>query len=254
VYWPSEAQKRLLALLVEDRTGITGTWGPIVDGTDAYFLYKPTLAGDSWVGRKGRSGFNRLRVVDANLRVVYAVEGYGASVADAVICDRSDMMRYPGEYFPRDSTDGREDCLFSDVAFTRSDYCCPMFKGDRGRHPLLRLASGRYNSYRVNVEHSIGVEKARFPSLRALPVLVACVKSHMLAVQWCMATTVLHNICLDADDHSYCDYDREDIVPPPRAATAHHPTPVLGDGKERTTRLIMNILDRAQSEGISLPL
>jgi hypothetical protein len=85
--------------------------------------------------------------VDANLRVVYAVEGYGANVADAVIRDRSDMMRYPGEYFPRDSTDGREDCLFSDVAFTPSDCCCPMFKGASGRHPLLRLASGRYNSY-----------------------------------------------------------------------------------------------------------
>jgi hypothetical protein len=69
-----------------------------------------------------------------------------------------------------------------------------------------------------------------------------------------MATTVLPNICLDADDHSLSDYDREDIVPPPRAATAHHPTPVLGDGKERTTRLIMNILDRAQSEGMTLPL
>jgi hypothetical protein len=39
VYWLSAAQKRVLVLLMEDRTGITGTWGPIVDGTDAYFLY-----------------------------------------------------------------------------------------------------------------------------------------------------------------------------------------------------------------------
>jgi hypothetical protein len=67
IYWPDEAEKATLVIRFYRLMGIRGTWGPIADGTDAYFAWKPLLRGDSWVGRKGRCGFNHLKVVDSTI-------------------------------------------------------------------------------------------------------------------------------------------------------------------------------------------
>jgi hypothetical protein len=82
IYWPDEAEKATLASRFYRLAVIRGTWGPIAGETDAYFAWKPLLRGDSRVGRKGRCGFNRLKVVDIDGLVGYAVEGYGSNVGD----------------------------------------------------------------------------------------------------------------------------------------------------------------------------
>jgi hypothetical protein len=69
-----------------------------------------------------------------------------------------------------------------------------MFKGPFARTPELQIAAELYDKARVLVGHSIGREKARFPSLCCIPVFVKDADSHLLDIRWCAACCVAHNI------------------------------------------------------------
>jgi DDE superfamily endonuclease len=52
-----------------------------------------------------------------------------------------------------------------------------------------------HSQERINIEHAFGVLKARWPSLRCLPVRIRTDirKDHTRVIKWIMACLVLHN-------------------------------------------------------------
>jgi hypothetical protein len=70
--------------------------------------------------------------------------------------------------------------------------------------------------------HRIGREKARFPSLRVIPVFVKDVALHLLAIQWYVTCRVLHNIAtIDGDLLFKPNPEFDDIVPHPPPSQVH---------------------------------
>jgi hypothetical protein len=112
------------------------------------------------VGQKGRGGFNRLKVVDIDGLVRYAVEGNGSNVGDSLILLSSDLMTHHNASFPPGSP--RQDSILTDVSFRRCRCVVPMFKGPLARTPELHIAAKLYNKGQMRVKHSIGLKKARF--------------------------------------------------------------------------------------------
>ncbi len=90
--------------------------------------------------------------------------------------------------------------MFAESAFPRSSICFPLFKEPEPRTIEMRRISIVYNKYRVEVEHSIGMEKARFPSLRCIPVTLRDHASHELVMLWCKACTAFHNVSISEND------------------------------------------------------
>jgi hypothetical protein len=106
----------------------------------------------------------------------------------------------------------------------------------------------------VRVEHSIRREKARFLSLRCIPVFVKDAASHLLAIRRCVPCSFLHNIATIHRDLSFKPNPGfEDIVPPP--PPSHVPLVPseeeleedLGDGIERTLQVVEDLLERADA-------
>jgi hypothetical protein len=192
------------------------------------------------VGRKGRCGFNRLKVVDIDGLVRYAVEGYGCNVGDSFIMLSSDLTIHHNFCFvppPRQPARG----LYSRRRrVRRCRFVVPMLKRPLARTPELQNAAKLYNKGWVRVEHSIGRERARFPSLRCIPVFVKDAASHLLAIQWCVACSVLHNIATIHRDPSFePNPGFDDIVPPPPPlhvplVPSEKQLEDLGDGMEGT--------------------
>jgi hypothetical protein len=143
-----------------------------------------------------------------------SVEGYGSNTGNSFILLSSDFINHHNAFFPPGSP--RQNFILTDAAFRRCRFKGPMFKGLLARTPELQIAAKLYNEGRVRVEHRIGREKARFPSLRCILVFVRDATSNLLAVQWCVVCSVLHNIATIHRDLSLEPNPAfDDIVPPP---------------------------------------
>ena len=62
------------------------------------------------------------------------------------------------------------------------------------------------SSKRVRIEHSFGVMKEKFPSLKCLKIRIKDEASHKFACTWIRVCCILHNILLP-------HYDEEDLSP-----------------------------------------
>ncbi len=173
--------------------------------------------------------------MDSNRKVRIAVEGFRCRAADAFVYTKSALVENRSIYFSVD----RSDFLFADTVFPRSSICCPLFKGAEARTPEMRRASVVYNRYRVEVEHSIGLEKAGFQSLRCIPISIRDHDSHQEAMMWCKYCTVIHNMAVSENDPQWGWRD-EDTEPPYFNLSEIHPD--LGDGVELTQRVISDLV------------
>ncbi|GAU89407.1 hypothetical protein RvY_01958 [Ramazzottius varieornatus] len=92
----------------------------------------------------------------------------------------------PGEY------------LLADSAYTTA--ACIVASYKKPAAGAMSTDNERFSRYhssaRIRIEHTIGILKGRFPSLRALRIEFHDKKSHRAAVDWIKARVVLHNMLL----------------------------------------------------------
>jgi hypothetical protein len=146
----------------------------------------------------------------------------------------------------------RERNLFSPTSSSSLQVCCA--DAQRTSCPDARAAECcQALQGMVRVEHSIGRERARFPSLRCIPAFVKDAASHLLAIQWCVACSVLQNFATIHRDLSFEPSPGfKDIVPaPPPLHVPLVPSEKqledLGDGMEGTLQFVEDLLTRADA-------
>ncbi|KAG2227872.1 hypothetical protein INT45_002110 [Circinella minor] len=131
----------------------------------------------------------RYFAVDSNKQFIYSYIGWSGSTHDSRIFSNSSIFRYPGLYFKENEYllgDSGFECLKNIIA----PYKKPRNSGLTDQEDTFNM---RLSSVRIPIEHTIGILKMRFQSLRELPIRLQDKDSAKHAVDWIKACMILHN-------------------------------------------------------------
>jgi len=161
IMWPSEGPRAERALLAREKFGFWGCIGS-VNGSQVSLAYAPRVQPRTFWDRHDRYSIHVLAVSDHDHSSISVTLGFSGSASDAMVQQQADWARFPGEHLSLGE----------------------LFLGDKGMHYTNRAVgphieqSGQTTSnqnlnwqlarLRVISEHTFGIEKGRWASLKEL--------------------------------------------------------------------------------------
>ena len=202
VAWPALHERRAIKHHFLQQYGLPQVIG-CVDGTLIPLAWKPVRNGEDYFDRKSNYSLTAAVVCDHRRRIQYVLTGLPGSAHDQRVYGRTRLARNPDEFF------ARSEYILADSAYTPTKTVVPVLKKPVGRD--LNRNETKFNhamaSARVVAEHTIGVLKMRFQSLRGLRVMIQGKRSVGKAVNWMLACVVLHNLLLHEPDDDVVNVD-----------------------------------------------
>ena len=89
-----------------------------------------------------------------------------------------------------------EEFIFVDLGFKRETFAVPPYKGKEGKLKHNAEFNHAQRKGRVKVEHVNGCIKARFGSLKKIPIDVRSDTDHERCSAWITTCVIMHNILL----------------------------------------------------------
>ncbi|POW07670.1 hypothetical protein PSTT_08111 [Puccinia striiformis] len=174
VYWPNAQQRATFTATLAGRTVFDRCIG-FVDGAIFPLTSAPTKHKEDYWMRKMVYAVNSLIVCNWQRRVIYAVHGWCGSAHDQRVYKNSQVSQI------------------------KQDTIIPAFKRAPGRPlpPNKQQFNYELSHNRVIVEHTIGMLKNRWQSLKSLTIELLGKKTAKRLNAWLRACVVLHNYLLD---------------------------------------------------------
>lgn len=209
VRWPNAASRRALSALGHSKYGFPG-FVASCDGTliglrraPAFDMFPETYHHH----RHGGYGFNVLFWVDHHGTIIRMMCNWPASASDQTIFDSSSFARDPWKFLKK-----HEEFIFTDLGFKKEVFAVPPYKGADAKLPHNALFNHAQRVGRVKVEHANGVIKARFASLKSIPIDIRSEADMPRCAVWITACVVLHNVLIHLrDEFEYADDEVVDV-------------------------------------------
>lgn len=181
---------------MENQSHFPGCVG-YLDGSIIGLRYKPKVeTATYWSGRKKLYGMNLQAICDSSHAFRYVQIGFPGSVSDSSAFSATDFYSSAHTYL------GLGEYVLADKGYTCTPRCITPYK-----RPRARQIANRYKHFnevhaavRINIEHSFGILKARFPSLDFIPLYFSSAEDHGQFVKWILVTIILHNFLEYAED------------------------------------------------------
>ena len=188
VKWPS-AEERSIERDMRDE-GVEGIFQDCVgflDGSIIILREKPQMDPEAYFSRKKEYGINLQAVCDWERRFIFASLGYTAATHDSTAFKNSDLYLKRSTYFKK------HEYLLADKAYALERHIIVPFKDPYARHPPRAAFNSQLSIPRVRIEHAFGLLKARFLSLRNLPVRIGenIAEDHYRVAMWISTCLVL---------------------------------------------------------------
>lgn len=183
IVWPDFARKQEIKHWFKTEKGFPNVVGA-VDGVPFPFDMVPTHDSPSWVTRKCDNAMGATGVADHTGRIIYLSTGYVGSMHDSHAYKETNLYKRPGDFFQW------KEYLLADAAYSLTETVIPRYKNASGDELRFNQIHG---SARVKVEHSFGMLKLKFQSLKSLPIRIDKRSDIQKASQWIVACVVLHN-------------------------------------------------------------
>jgi hypothetical protein len=171
VRWPNAAARKALSALGESKYGFPG-FVASCDGTmiglrraPVFHMFPETYHHH----RHGGYGFNVLFWVDHHGSIIRFTCNWPASASDQAIFDDSAFAKTPWKFLKK-----HQEFIFVDLGFKKEVFAVPPYKGNDAKEEHNALFNTAQRRGRVKVEHANGVIKARFGSLKAMPIHIRC--------------------------------------------------------------------------------
>ncbi|KAJ3534538.1 hypothetical protein NMY22_g6883 [Coprinellus aureogranulatus] len=208
ITWGDEARRTETEQHVSERTG--GKFSECIgmlDGSLIRLAEIPSEWGTRYFCRKKYPAVNIQAVCDHQRRFISCEMGWPGSAADVTILKNSHLWLHRGRYFSGDQY------LLADRGYQSSPYLVRPFTEPEvdefeGAERRRRLAFNKtLSGTRIYIEHTFGLFKARFPSLKDFG-RHSEIREIFQVIQ---ALMVLHNMCIDWDDTPATFLTQEDI-------------------------------------------
>jgi len=197
IRWPSfeERSREAPNWLFKDCIGF-------LDGSIMILRDKPTVDHEAYFSRKKVYGLNVQAVCDWNRRFMFVSMGHTAAVHDSTAFKESKLYKNRFQYFRP------QEYLLADKAYALQPHVITPYKDPEARKQDNARFNYQLSIPRVKIEHAFGVLKARFPSLRSMPIRIGTdqLQGHERVTSWISTCMVLHNILHSMkDDESWLE-------------------------------------------------
>lgn len=126
--------------------------------------------------------------------IISVVQGCTGAAPDSFAQTRANWHKHPSSFF----SDGQY--LLGDKGMKYTDRVLGPYKAAESTTPNRRNYNFHLACLRVRSEHTIGILKGRFCSLKELRLDICSDKAFVRATDWILACCVLHNICQTEND------------------------------------------------------
>lgn len=189
IYWPNELEREKI---VSDTFHELPYCVGYVDGTEIKLAEKPFDDPEAYFSRKHIYSMKVQAVCDHKRKIRHIVLGYPGSVHDARIYNNCNLSKKTEDYFS-----GRQ-WIAGDSAYKLTKTVLTPYRSNsaQNRNNFNRI----FSKYRIRIEHSFGIMKERFNSLKELKLQIKNNSSVNFACCWVLVCVILHNILIDENE------------------------------------------------------
>nr|XP_024217992.1 protein ALP1-like [Halyomorpha halys] len=140
-------------------------------------------------------------VCDYKLQIRHFICGFPGSVHDQRIFNYSSIDKKSSNYFS-----GMQ-WIAGDTAYALKPYVLSPFKTPPGGNLTERQKkfNAHFSKYRVRVEHTLGIIKEKFNSLKELKIRISNKESIKFACAWFSVCCILHNILRPTEEQLFAE-------------------------------------------------
>jgi hypothetical protein len=214
IKWPDEEERSKIEAVIENKFNIPNCVG-MMDGTLFPLAFEPeTEDAPDYKGRKFGYSLSTLIINDDKKRIRYYLAGWPGCVHDNSVFKSSHVYNSPLSYFKPTQY------VIADSAYTSSWFVISNYKALPNQ--LLRGKEEKFNATiakaRVLAEHTIGLLKGQFPSLRQIRKKIRMADQELSIQSILMhieAVIILHNFLIDVSCTITCsnwNLEEDEIV------------------------------------------
>jgi len=193
IKWPSRSCRAASSRFAADGYGFQGCIGA-TDGTTFPLAYQPALHPWSYFDRNSRYSLNGIITCDWNYNVINVMLGCTGAAPDTFVQSTAHWHQNPAIYF------SAGEYLLSDKGMLYTSRVIGPIKEPDCTSPAERNFNYQLARLRLQSEHTIGILKGRWSSLKELRVALATDKLFSFAMGWVVACCVLHDVCVKEGD------------------------------------------------------
>ena len=179
--------------------------------------------------RKGRYSINLQLICDDKRRILYFVIGFPGSMYDGDVLSQCPLFQDAHEFF------SFLEYIIADAGYGALWWLCTPYKNPQAEIEHNRVFNQLFSSGRVTIEHTNGIVKNRFASLKGLPLQVKKKEHFQSVMEWILAILTLHNMLISFRD------EWDDTDPPEdneeQAAAYHATLPLNADATGNDLRI-----------------
>jgi hypothetical protein len=213
--WPDAQERARTAARFQREYHLPNAIG-VIDGTHIHFSQKPAVDGEVYWTRKSRYSLNAQIVCDLDRKIIYYQVGWPGSIFDQTAFAQTVLHRSPGNFMSENQY------LLGDSGYTATARMLTPY-----RNPIAELKENAifnlcFSRARVIVEHTIGILKSRWSSLRGIRTQFRTAKDLEYINSQIVAIFVLHNIAISKNDDWRFDWGIDDLIPPGETIDLNH--------------------------------
>nr|XP_019008575.1 uncharacterized protein I206_06252 [Kwoniella pini CBS 10737]OCF47356.1 hypothetical protein I206_06252 [Kwoniella pini CBS 10737] len=202
ILWPDKLERREIADQIA-AAGVPGGCVGFVDGCLIVLDQKPSRPdGADFFSYKGRYGVSIMCVCDDQRRIRYLSCGFPGCSHDNRVFETSYINENFQDFFSPNEN------ILRDSAYRPRNYCISLFKrgyGEANLAPDEEAFNIKCSSQRVAIEHTYGLMKGRWQSLRGLRIKIRDGDDECRVTCWIRACVILHNLFISTSFDFYTE-------------------------------------------------
>jgi len=188
----------------------------LADGTKFVLFQKPGLHGEAWYDKNKNYSIDcQIISLPQSLLIVDYSLGHTGSVHDAFAFRSTRTSKNHDRIF------GPGEWMWVDTAYPPETWSVAPFKKPANEQLTANQKTYNYwvSKIRIRVEHTIGLLKGRFQSLKEIRVQLINTKRHLIIIMWARVCIILHNLIIRIECDNFDETWRESLV---QAGLDHH--------------------------------
>ena len=177
----------------ERKWGLKNAVG-VIDGTPVVFSQRPGVDGEVFWSRKCEYSLNLQLVCDDRKRIRYFITGWPGSCFDNTVFEQSKLYKKSVEYFSAGQY------ILADAGYALQPFVCVPYKNPIAKVPHNRVFNELFSSCRTIIEHTNGMVKTRFGSLKGIRTQIKTRADFSAVNKHIIVCSILHNLLISVDD------------------------------------------------------
>lgn len=186
--------------------------------------------------RKGRYSINLQLICDDKRRIIFYVIGFPGSMYDGDVLSQSPLHKYPEDFL------SMLEYIIADAGYGTFWWLCTPYKNPYAQIEYNRVFNQLFSSGRVKIEHTNGIVKNRFASLKGLSHQIKKREHFERVMRWILSILNLHNMLISFRDEWEDEDAPEETEEEAAAYHASLPLNTTADGSQLRIRVQTDLL------------